>query len=99
MLPGPGDYTWSLKTIKKIKNGFTFGTNGLKKSKKENLEIGPGHYNVNLNKKLKYGVIGRQKRVLGEKKQETPGYYDIPSCIPNIAKYNYPAWENRKIRI
>jgi hypothetical protein len=89
-----------LKTIKKIKNGFSFGRSGLKRHKKENIDIGPGHYNIPLTtKKLKHGVIGKQKRVLGNTKEVTPGYYDIPSCIPNIAKYNYPAWENRKIRI
>lgn len=98
--PGPGDYSWNLKVIKKVKNGFSFGRNGLKTKKKENFGVGPGHYDVKLNTfKLKHGVIGKKKRVIGQQKEPTPGYYDIPSCIPNIAKYNYPAWEDRKIRI
>ena len=99
-LPGPGDYDWKLKTIKKVRNGFSFGKSDLNFYKKENHSLGPGHYNVKYgNNKLKFGVIGKQRRVLGDVKEQTPGYYDIPSCIPNIAKYNYPAWEDRKIRL
>ena len=62
--------------------------------------IGPGHYNTTHTFwKLKHGCIGKQKRDLGHSSQKiTPGFYDIPSAIPNIAKYNYPAWEDRKIR-
>ena len=81
ILPGPGDYDWKINTIKKIKNGFSFGKSGIGFYKKENNNLGPGHYNINYGKnKLKHGVIGNQKRILGENKEQTPGYYNIPSC-------------------
>ena len=99
VLPGPGQYDWKVGTVKKIRNGFSFGRHGLKGPRLENNFVGPGHYNPKYFQKLKHGVIGRKERVLGDRKQSTPGYYAIPSCIPHIAKYNYPAWEHRKIRI
>lgn len=97
--PGPGDYALELDLLNSKSKGFSFGREKSRYNKKENNpSLGPGHYNVSNVWRLKHGVIGKQKRVLGSKINSTPGYYNIPSAIPNIAKYNYPSYENRKIR-
>ena len=57
---------------------------------------GPGTYDSNGGKGAGYS-FGRQKREVAVK----PGGpdYDIPASIPDVAPYNYPAKDNRKIHL
>ena len=57
VLPGPGQYDWKVGTVKKIRNGFSFGRHGLKGPRLENNFVGPGHYNPKYFQKLKQQKI------------------------------------------
>lgn len=100
-LPGPGQYSGA-KTIFEISNsrkGYSF--NKSKPNGRDRKKIpGPGTYDMKSRTfKSQFGFISKGTRVLGPKIIQTPGYHNVPSTIPNVASYNYPAENERKIRI
>lgn len=64
---------------------------------------GPGTYESSPDKKFagdaKYS-FGKQARGAEPKKGTMgPGDYDIPHSIPDVAHYNYPALNHRKLQV
>jgi Sperm-tail PG-rich repeat len=61
-------------------------------------KLGPGSYDakeVMSKSSIKFNKAERFEK----KKNDGPGYYDIPHSIPDVADYNYPKVEDRKIKL
>lgn len=99
--PGPGQYSGArrLFEISQSKKGYSFSKSKSVSHNKRNIP-GPGSYNARVNTfKKTYGFISKGKRTLGPKIVKTPGFHNLPSTIPNVAPYNYPAMDERKIKL
>ena len=95
-VPGPGAYD---PAEFKSRAGVPLGK-GEKGMKYGNKFPGPGAYDQNaenrFNADAKYS-FGKQAR--GKDQKESIGYHDVPHSIPDVAKYNYPALNHRKIQV
>jgi len=98
-VPGPGTYdghdiaTRQSIAMDKRDKGFNYG----------NGNPGPGTYEDSTNAvqhtDAKYS-FGKQARSGNPKKGKIgPGDYDIPHSIPDVAHYNYPALNHRKLQV
>lgn len=93
-LPGPGQYDGDkLKLTRSPAAVFPKA----KAARKENEVPGPGAYDFFEEKKHGYKFPMTSKE--GTNRQSGPGFYEIPSTIPDVAKYNYPDQQHRKIKI
>lgn len=98
-VPGPGSYdangigTKSSIAMGKGDKGLNYG----------NPNPGPGTYDGDANlrhswdPKYSFGKEKRDKDL--ERGRVGPGDYEIPHSIPDVASYNYPAKDRRKIHL
>jgi len=98
-VPGPGAYdghgvdTKASIAVSKEPRDLKYG----------NAYPGPGTYDGDGNIKFDAGnkySFGKDKRGKDLDRQKVgPGDYDIPHSIPDVATYNYPAKDKRKIHL
>jgi hypothetical protein len=79
--PGPGKYDH--KDVQRALPAYSVGRES-RYGNKPGTAPGPGQYYPQRSRPSGW-TFGRELR--GKKVQSTPGYYDIPPCIPDVPKY------------
>lgn len=97
--PGPGAYNGDSTVVTKSNGGVKFG-HELRDRRYNDQKPGPGAYDVDPkvlkgDAKWSFGKAPRTKDL----KDDGPGHYEIPHSIPDVAKYNYPSMDKRKIHL
>lgn len=100
-IPGPGAYSQDSPLVAGKKGGgIKFGKDPRDHLQRDD-KPGPGAYDLaptvitGPNAKYSFPKAPRDK----QPKDEAPFYYNVPHTIPDVAKYNYPPENKRKIHL
>lgn len=98
-IPGPGAYNGDPTVVSKSTGGIKFGHEPRDRQLRDE-KPGPGAYDIDTKvlkgeAKWSFGKAPRTKDL----KDDGPGHYEIPHSIPDVARYNYPAVDKRKIHL
>lgn len=99
-MPGPGAYSQDSPLVAGKGGGIKFGKDP-RDHLQRNDKPGPGAYDMNpgalggKNAKYSFSKAPRDQQL----KDDNPFYYNLPHSIPDVAKYNYPPENKRKIHL